>query len=814
MALMVLAYVASGRVGLTLAVANHNISTVWPATGIAVTGLLFLGLEAWPAVAVAAVAVNLLNGAPVVTSLLIAPGNTLAPVLAVWLMRRFELRTDLERIRDAVVLVLAGLAAMTLSATGGIAALILTMQANPVDWAPAWFVWWVGDAMGVLLVAPALLVSLSRRRRLPSLRAVLEIAAICALAAAVELVRLPAFVPLGVVFPLVVALTLRRGQAGAATSVLVIAASNVAAAIRHAGAFTGLSLNDELIQLQIFNGALALTALVLGAAVEERGAAARALAAGAAAMEERVQERTRELRDAQRAARIGSWRWQSWPEALIWDETLDEILGTTDRRGAKHSTADFLALVHPEDRERVQGFIRRPLEAGEKTQLDYRVLRADGEVRWLNTQVQCAMVAGRAARFGTSQDVTERIEAASGLERAMQFALEQQRKALEAAEGASLAKSEQLSRMSHELRTPLASILGYADLVLLDTPPAQREAIQAIIAAASHLRDLVDEILDISRIESGRSMLSTSPVSLSDVIEESMGLVMPRAAERSITMHKELPPKDRLLVMGNSQRLRQVLLNLLTNAIDYNLDAGRVTVRALVSGDTVRCEVQDTGIGIPREKAHLVWEPFERLEAFRAGIPGTGLGLALTRRIIEALGGSVGVESESGWGSTFWFELLHAEPTDGEAAKEPPREPALVAEVQARRVLLVEDNPTMVAFMQGVCRLRPSVQLLVAERGRQALDMARSESPDLILLDLHLPDINGDQVMVELKSDERLRSIPVVVLTADASADQSERLLSLGASAYLTKPARVQELLQVLDGGGDRRRPQSAYVSR
>jgi PAS domain S-box-containing protein len=373
------------------------------------------------------------------------------------------------------------------------------------------------------------------------------------------------------------------------------------------------------------------------------------------------------------------------------------------------------------------------------------------------------------------------------------------RAAKEAAERANRAKSEFLSRMSHELRTPLNAILGFAQLLELEgLEPQQIERVDHILAGGRHLLGLIDEVLDIARIEAAELSLSLEPVDATEVVLEALALVGPLAAERAVAL--ERPPFVPVHVLADRQRLKQVVLNLLSNAIKYNRRGGSVRVECTpgTMGRTT-ISVADTGRGIESSGLERLFEPFERLGAEATGVEGTGLGLALSRRLVEAMGGTIGAESIVGEGSTFRVEL--------QGAEAPPERPGLaVAEPSARAgapvagtVLYIEDNVSNVRLLEAILALRPGVELIPAMQGRLGLELARKHRPDLVLLDLNLPDMSGDDVLRDLWADEATRGVPVVVLSADATRAQVRRLLGAGAREYLTKPFDIDRLLALVD---------------
>jgi len=390
--------------------------------------------------------------------------------------------------------------------------------------------------------------------------------------------------------------------------------------------------------------------------------------------------------------------------------------------------------------------------------------------------------------------------------------------------------------MSHELRTPLNAILGFGQLLEMDALDAkQREGVEHILKGGRHLLNLINEVLDIARIESELLSLSLEPVCAGEVIRESLNLVQHMAAQQKIAFHLELGGTDEQYVRADRQRLKQVILNLLSNAIKYNRDGGSVTVSceavnfppspdeggadfsALREGPGeapgeapkhLRIQVRDTGAGIGADNLEKLFTPFERLGAEQSAIEGTGLGLSVSKRLVEMMEGEIGVQSTPGQGTTFWVGLPLTPRPELPVIFELGQEAALSTPSPTRRVLLyIEDNLPNVTLIQHILGGRPEVRLLLASEGQQGLELAREHHPHLILLDLHLPGIMGDEVLRQLQAAPETRDIPVVMISADATPRQIERLLDAGARDYLTKPFDVHKFLQVvqdiLDEGDD-----------
>ena len=423
-------------------------------------------------------------------------------------------------------------------------------------------------------------------------------------------------------------------------------------------------------------------------------------------------------------------------------------------------------------------------------------VRKDGSLFWANVVITAIRdQVGNLRGFAKlTRDLTER--------RAVEAQLAN---AKSTAETANLAKSDFLSSMSHELRTPLNAILGFAQLMDTDAPPpstGQKENIAQILQAGWYLMELINEVLDLAMIESGRLSWSLEPMALTEVMLECQTMVEPQAQKRGVRLsfpHVDTP----CFVKADRTRVKQVIINLLSNAIKYNQPGGSVTVECSASApQRLRVSVRDTGSGLAPEKLAQLFQPFNRLGQESGTEEGTGIGLVVTKRLVELMGGAIGVESKVGEGSVFWIELVVAaapqmSPHDGESlVPAPVPTPEFIA---PRTLLYVEDNPANQQLVERIVGRRPDLRLMSARNGTLGIEIARSLQPDVILMDINLPGISGIEAMQILRADPLTAHIPVVALSANAIPRDIERGLQAGFFRYLTKPIKVAEFLETLD---------------
>ena len=515
-------------------------------------------------------------------------------------------------------------------------------------------------------------------------------------------------------------------------------------------------------------------------------------------------------------------------------DSLVALIGVAPDR-APRTAREWLPLVHADDRDRFRWVLREAARSGKACETDYRVVRPDGDVVHIHAvfePIQELGGLGRGRWFCALQDVTEQRRAQEAIQRAndelearvaertmqLQVSNCELAFATAAAERANRSKSEFLSNMSHELRTPLNAIVGFGQLLampgLMERDEAQRSAyIRHIVDGGRHLLTLINEVLNLAQIEAGKVSVNLEGVAVGPLLAECDAMVDPLAERRNVMMR--FPQRCDLVVQADRMRLKQVLLNLVSNAIKYNREGGKVNVRCERVGQAVRVSVHDTGHGLMPDQVDALFEAFNRLGQDTSSEEGSGIGLVVTKRLVELMGGRMGVTSEVSVGSVFWFELPCAEPRSAPGLA-PPGETGYawlagsveagdqwrllqtgLADVQGT-VLCVDDNAASLRLLQQVLGTLPRLNLVSASNGRLGVEMALAHAPSLIVMDQNMPEMDGREALRCLRADARTAAIPVIALSANAMPDDIASGLDAGFFRYLTKPFEVPELLQAV----------------
>jgi len=458
------------------------------------------------------------------------------------------------------------------------------------------------------------------------------------------------------------------------------------------------------------------------------------------------------------------------------------------------------------DPERAEAAITRVLRDGKVTNYELTARAMDGKETVVSYNATTFHDRDRKLQgvFAAARDITERKQ----FEHALQENNIELGNARAVAEKANLAKSEFLSSMSHELRTPLNAVLGFAQLMASETPPpspAQKQSIDQILQAGWYLLRLINEILDLAMIESGKVTMSQEAMSLADVLNDCQAMIEPQAYKRGITM--TFPTFDNLYyVHADRTRVKQVMINLLANAIKYNRDGGTVVVQCALSGEKrVRVSVQDSGAGLMPEQVTQLFQPFNRIGQEAGAEEGTGIGLVVTKQLVELMGGTIGVVSNVGVGTVFWVELDASSAPElafgnpGEIDPDNRNQPPATATLPQRTLLYVEDNPANLALVEQLIARRSDLKLLTAIDGHLGIQLARAYQPDIILMDINLPGISGFGALEVLSKDVATAHIPVMALSANAVPRDIQKGLEAGFFRYLTKPIKVREFMDALD---------------
>lgn len=515
------------------------------------------------------------------------------------------------------------------------------------------------------------------------------------------------------------------------------------------------------------------------------------------------------LSRSQEFANIGTWDWNISSNELYWSDQMWPLFGF-DKKNVNPTYENFIDAIHPDDRELVTNAIRDCSENGKTYNIEHRIVWPDGSIHWLHESGNMVRNTNEAPvnMLGVVRDITE----FKTTEQKMMLAREE-------AEKANLEKSKFLSSMSHELRTPMNSIVGFSQLLQMSkTQPLtelQENNVGEIMVAGNHLMNLIDDVLDLSKIEAGHIELSQSNVDINSIVKESIQLIMPLAQSRGIEIaiicndksieHSQLE-KDNYFAHTDKTRFKQIILNLLSNATKYNREGGKITLAYnKIEDGRLKLTVTDTGEGLTFEQQDQLFTAFNRLGLEKTDVEGSGIGLVITKKIVELMGGKIGVISKVGEGSTFWVELPINSDEPVETIKNKSKTKStdksnVKQNNEKKSVLYIEDNPANLRLVEQVLECIPYIKMWSAPEPLLGLELAGEHIPDLILLDINLPGMDGYQVLKKLRKQESTKDIPVIAISANAMPKDINKGKEAGFDGYITKPINIKELLEEVQG--------------
>lgn len=805
-AVLAIVYFFTAQISLYFISLPSNITPVWPASGIAVAAILLRGYQLALGVFIGSFALEAwlykleIANAPIILSYTAA--NVIETLLAAFLIKSFiKDHYILNSVRNVVLFALfGGLLSPVISATIATTASCIFGKTSCTELSEFWRTWWTSTGVGVLVVAPAIITWSQNHWRLKQrFRQRIEFSLLIFLTITISYIAFRNGYPFAyMLLPLLVWSAFRLGQQETTLLVFIISVISIWGTVKGYGTFVRESQNESLLFLQSFLGVISLTSLIFSALVWENKQAQFKLKKANEILEERVEERTAALQESetllketQRLAKVGGWEFYSETKELIWTEEIYQIYEIDNSIPLTVERAK--AFYTPESLQRLEERMSNAIANREPFNLELQLNTAKGNQRWVYVIGQPHLKDNIVIKLkGTIQDITERKIAEVALQ-----------KAKEAADSANKAKSEFLANMSHELRTPLNGILGYAQILQRanDLNSKHRKSLEIIEQAGLHLLTLINDVLDFSKIEARKMELLPKDFHLLSFLDGVTEIIRIRAENKGISFY--YLPDSRLPtgVVADEKRLRQVLINLLGNAIKFT-NIGSVTLRVeLINSQeetaTIRFAITDTGVGIKPEQIDNIFLPFEQAGATAKQVEGTGLGLTISRKIVQMMGSEIQLSSTFGQGSNFWFEIKLPISYAWENAATITEKGKIVGyNGQQRKLLIVDDKEVNRGVLVEILTAL-GFAIAEAENGAEGLTKIEPFEPDLVITDIAMPVMDGYEMTQEIRQSKH-PDIPIIALSASVSAADQNKAVRIGCNDFLPKPIDMEQLFITL----------------
>jgi PAS domain S-box-containing protein len=794
-AILAFVYFAAGKLGLRFAVVHPSASPVWPASGVAVAAVLLLGSRVWPGVFIGAFLVNVSTSVGFLLSIGIAAGNTLEAILGGYLVDRFnDARRDFERPGDVGrFFVLAGLVSTAVAATVGATSLYLAGRAGPFDYGAVWVTWWLGDAVGVLIATPLILLWANDPRVRWSREQVVEAVMLLLTIVLVGRVLFGGWIPSRLerypldfmCIPLFVWVAFRFGQREAATAVLILSGIALSGTVAGVGPFIGTSPSDSLLLLQVFLGLTSVLTLVLAAVVAEGRRGHQATA--------RIATIVKSANDAIITKTLDG-------TVMSWNPAAERLFGYT---AAEAVGRNITMIVPPEHRDE-ETMVLTKIGRGEivdrfetvRTRKDGTSVHVSLTVSPVRSSDGKIIGASKIAR-----DISDRVR----LEEARSALLAREQEARADAEAGNRAKDEFLAILSHELRTPLNAVYGWARMMQtrqLDEETSAR-ALDAIVRNANAQVQLIDDLLDVSRVINGKMRLDVRPVDVREVIDAALDAVGPAAEAKGVRLEAVLDPRGGM-VNGDPGRLQQIVWNLVMNAVKFTPAGGHVQVRLHRRSESVEIVVSDTGQGIAAHVLPFVFDRFRQWDSSSTRAhSGLGLGLALVKHLTELHRGTVSAESAGeGTGATFTVTLpltVASQLLPGPWPRVSGLTLAAGGRLDGLRILAVDDDPDALELASTILG-SAGATVKTCRSAADALAMLQDWRPDVLVSDIDMPGEDGYSLIRKVRALDEGRGgrTPAVALTAYGRTEDRVRTLSSGYSMHLPKPVDPDEFTTII----------------